>query len=55
MNSCHSLNQLFTDLEDKDAQPVNYRTHSIKNDCNLILDKEHFQGNPNSFTIPIKK
>lgn len=55
MNSCHHLNQLFSDPEDKDAQPVNCRTHSIKNDCTLILDKEHFQGNLNRFIILIKK
>lgn len=52
MNSCHSLNQLFTDPEDKDVQPINFCTHGMKND--LILDKKHIQGNPNRCIIPIK-
>lgn len=54
MNPCHSLNQLFTDPEDKDVQPVHSYTHGMKNDCTLVLDKEHIQGNPNRCIIPIK-
>lgn len=54
-SSYRSLNQLFTDPEDKDAQSVSYHTYRMLNDCTLILDKENFQDNLNMFIIPIKK
>lgn len=55
MNPCHSLNQLFTDPEDKDAQPVNYRIHSIKNGYTLILeDWSIFRVIPTGLSFQLK-